>query len=510
VRSGDPDTPATARTLRQGVQDFGRDVAIYWGQNLVVRVAQLALLPLYLAYLTPDDFGVLALATVYGSLVGVFLGLGLDVAVLRFYHDWPPGERRRHVGSLWAFGLLGGLALTVLFGILTRWLAPALIRQVPYEPYLRLALWTAFFTNFESVPLALLRIQQRSRRYALFTVGSFLIRESLKVYAAVILGRGALGVLQGGFYGAAIMAVIYTALILMEVELVWAPHHLRLPLTFALPKVPGGVLDTLTAITDRIVLQKFIPIGQLGSYEVGRRFGNFVRDASLPLKIAWVPYAIRLAVERSEAPRLLARMSSFYLGALLVFGVAAALLPRQLIALFGGREYAQASTFVPFFTALFVLDGAFVLFGTNLYIARKTLQASLAAAASFGVLLAASLALVPSLKIPGAFLALFIHRAFHGVLLFSISRASYPVPYEWGRIGVMTAAAVGVVAAGTVLPLGESWLALLLQVGLTLGFALLVGVVFLNGRAAAGTLLERYRTLLPWASKAGSLGHFKE
>ncbi len=496
----DPPVPP----VRQALRTFGRDIWVYWGQNAAVRIGQFVLLPIYFAYLRTEDFGILALATVYGALAGVVLGFGLDGAILRFFYEWPPNERRRRLGTIWTFSVASALLLTGILDALGRAGAGLLVRQVPYEPYLRLALWTAFLTSFEAIPLMLLRVRQESTRYTVFTVGAFVLKEGLKVYALVALHRGALGVIEAGFWAAAIVAVVYVALMLREAKIGLHLGDLRVPLRFCLPRIPGGIMDTLNTVLDRIVLDKFIPIGQLGGYEVARRFGQGVRDANAPLKTAWVPYAIRLSIERREAPQLLARMSSYYIALILTFGIGIALVSREVLLLFGGTQYAFAAWMIPLFVALFVLDGAFALFGTNLYIAQKTAEASVLSMVSFAVLLISSLVFVPRLGIPGAFVALFLHRLTQGTLLFSVANKHYPVPYEWRRIAWMVASGLAVFVAGWRLEAGSLWLLLSVKAALAAGFGLFAGFAILDGHAAYAIMTGKDRTGLRAAAPSTS------
>lgn len=482
--------------FRVSLQAFARDVSLYGVQGVLLRFGQFALLPVYLAYLTPEDFGTLALATVYGALVSVILGLGLDVAILRFFHEWPPHEQRRRLGAVWVFSVGSAFLLTVFFDVVGRTAAGLVVRQVPYDPYLRLTLWTAFLTTFEAIPLALFRVRQESARYAAFSVGAFILKEALKVYAIVAVGRGALGVIEAGLWGSTILAVVYVAWMLREVQMGWGLDYLRSPLRFSLPRIPGGIVETLSTVLDRIVLDKFIPIGQLGGYEVARRFGYVVRDVSMPLKTAWTPYAIRLAIERHDAPSLLARMSSYYLALLLTFAVGIALVSKEIIALFGSAQYAFAATLIPFFVLLFLLDAAFHLLATNLYIAQRTFQVSVVATFSFVVLLSSILVLVPRLGIPGAFVALFLYRLSRGAAMLFIANVHYPVHYEWRKISWMVASASAVFAVGSVINIGSVWASLLLKAALTVGLGLIVGFAILDGTAAYAIVLGKDRKLL--------------
>lgn len=489
--------------LRDALRIFGRDVSHYSIQGAVLRIGQFALFPVYLAFLGPQDFGVLALATVYAAFASPFLGMGLDTAVLRFFHEWPENERRARLGTIWL--LAGGSAflITPVFDALGRVLGQAVIRQVPYQPFLQLALWTAFFASFEAMPVALLRCRQQSARLATLAIGGFVLVELLKLYSLVVLKQGVLGVIRAGFLGSAILAVAYVYWMFRQVDIRFVPTYLRDPLGFALPRIPGGVIDMVTGILDRIILEKFVSVSDLGRYEVARRFGNIVRDVNAPLKAAWVPYAIRLAIQIPDAPRILARMASYYIAVLLLFGLVATLVSKELIALFGGAPFAVASAYVPVFVLFALLDTAFNLLGTNLYIARKTSHALVAATISLAIFAGSSLMLIPRWLIPGTLTAMFLYRVSFGTSLFVLADKYYHVPFEWRKIGSLVVLVVALLLVGSVLATQIMWVDLAIK-GLIVGvFIAIGGFVILDGRVLINILKSRPPRMPASTSESG-------
>lgn len=473
------------------LRSFGRDVSYYSIQGAIVRFGQFALVPVYLAFLGPRDFGVLALAAVYAAFASPFLGLGLDAALLRFYHEWPEPERRARLGTIWLLAIGSAFLLALGFDGLGRVLGDVFIKQVPYQPFLQLALWTAFFTSVEAMPAALMRCRQQSAQLAAMTIAGFVLVEFLKLYAVVVLKQGVLGVIRASFAGSAVLAIVYAMWMLRHVDIRFVPAHLREPLGFALPRIPGGVIDMTAGIFDRVILEKFVPVSDLGRYEVARRLGNVVRDVNAPLKTAWVPYAIRLAIQIPEAPRILARMASYYVAVLLTVGLVAVLAGRELITLFGGSQFAAASSYVPAFVLFALLDGTFNLLGTNLYIAKRTSQALAAASLSLAVLIGASVILIPRWLIPGALTAMLLYRMSFGATLFALANRHYYVPFEWRKIGSLTVLALGLMGAGTLLISQVAWLDLTIKGTIVVTFISLAGFAILDGRMLITRLKSR-------------------
>ena len=100
------------------LRQLGRSSLIYGAGNYGVKLVGFFLIPVYTRYLTPADYGVLALVATFNRILFVFLNLGQSTALFRFYydHDEPEGRERVIAGSLWIILLI---SLPVALAVLT-------------------------------------------------------------------------------------------------------------------------------------------------------------------------------------------------------------------------------------------------------------------------------------------------------------------------------------------------------------------------------------------------------
>src|SRR5437762_4971560 len=78
-------------------------VVIYGFGNAGTRVVGFLLVPVYSRYLTPEDYGVLALVTMFGQVLYTFMNMGQSSALFRTYyrHDDPEERNTVITTSLW-------------------------------------------------------------------------------------------------------------------------------------------------------------------------------------------------------------------------------------------------------------------------------------------------------------------------------------------------------------------------------------------------------------------------
>ncbi len=101
-------------------------IAMRWSMRLLGLVSTAILARL----LTPEDFGLVAMAAIAVGLVEVFSQIGVELALIRH-----PNPQRRHYDTAWTFNLLTGLILGGLM-VLVAPLAAAFFEEPRVEPVL--------------------------------------------------------------------------------------------------------------------------------------------------------------------------------------------------------------------------------------------------------------------------------------------------------------------------------------------------------------------------------------
>ena len=101
----------------QGYSLLLKDSVIYGAGRALQKFLVALLLPLYTAFLSPGDYGILGMVVTVTTFLDVFITMGFDVAFSRFYFDdKSPRARSRvitnvfYVSTVYPLILLGVLA----------------------------------------------------------------------------------------------------------------------------------------------------------------------------------------------------------------------------------------------------------------------------------------------------------------------------------------------------------------------------------------------------------------
>jgi O-antigen/teichoic acid export membrane protein len=421
--------------------------------SVLVRGLAFVLLPVYTRYLSPAEYGIVALTVTCTVLLSMLYPLGLRGAVSRtYYESGSAQERKERVGTLWIAMILFATVSALVLDRIGPSLAAAILPEVPFHPYLRLAVWTAFLGVLGLTPLVLLQAQERAHAYVLLTLWTALTTTSVTLWL-VVRGGGAEGYLQGALIGAALAAIPYLALTIGQIRLVFRMNILMPALAFSLPLVPHALAGWALEMSDRAILTRLLPLHDVGVYSLGYQLGAAMGLVTMAFNAAWVPFLFgTLKSEGEQAHAKLTRLVTYYAVALCFIGLGWSLLVEHAITLIAGPQFQEAHRITPWVVGGYVFGGLYLIPTNLLFWRQRTRVIPLATLAAGVVNVGINLWLVPRY---GAIAAAWSTLAAYAVLLILTWRSAerlHPFPYEYRRLGLIAGLALALFLAGQLLP----------------------------------------------------------
>jgi O-antigen/teichoic acid export membrane protein len=455
--------------------------AVYGLGSVLVRGLAFLLLPLYTRYLSPAEYGIVALSVTVTVVLGLLYPLGLRGAVSRtYYEDGTIEQRKERIGTLWIAMILSAGIMALALDRLGPALASAILPEVPFRPYLRLAVWTAFLGVLGLTPLALLQAQERPLAYVLVSLWTAFATTAVTVWL-VLRGDGAEGYLRGALIGAALAAVPYVLLTIGQVRPVFRISVLVPAMAFSLPLVPHALAGWALEMSDRAILTRLIPLEDVGVYSLGYQLGAAMGLLTTAFNAAWVPFLFgHLKQEGEAAHAKLARLVTYYAMALCFIGLGWSLLVEHAITLIAGAEFREGYRITPWVVGGYVCAGLYLI-PTNLLFWRQRTQLIPVVTLAAGVVnVGLNLWLVPRYGAIAAAWSTLVAYAILLVLAWRSAERIHPFPYEYRRLGLMAGVALTLFLTGQLLPFPSP--------GLEVTGRVLLWLAFPFGLVAVGTL----------------------
>ena len=493
-----------AQLKRLGLQSI-----IYTSGDMLNRAFALILIPLYTAYLTPADYGILSITSTIGAVFAILSMQSLETGLTRFHFDHPDeASRRRYHGLVWLLMVVSALAFALLAGTVGQPLLAWLFPDVPYVPYIRIVVWTTFATNISFLLLrALLRVQERPTTYSILNIVVFLVNTGFVVYFVVGQRAGALGNLQGRLLAAMLLAIPIIFVYFRSARLHWSTQEARTTLAFSIPLVPHLLSLWVLNVSDRVVLQRFVSLADVGIYSLGYQIASILQLLAFSAATAWSPFFFKTA-DKPDAPRMLSRFSSYYILVVIFLGTGiAALAQDALLVMVSKPAFYPAYRVVPWVVMGFVMRGFYFLFVTALYYKKQVRALPLVTIGAAGLNILLNVLTIPKFGYMAAAVNTFIAFAVQAVVMYPLAQRAFHIPYELVRFVKMAAVGIGLFLVASLLPSFHPWLALAAKTAWVCTFPLWLTLLRFwtpDEKTAIRRLVQRLLTgwrsgRLPWA-----------
>lgn len=261
--------------------------------NVLLKLFSFFLIPLYTAYLTTEQYGIINLANSFISLISSLIMCGFQYAAIRYYADIKDNEsgKKRLISTIINFLiLLGfGFALILLFSMkLWHRMVFAGINQ----SFVILSILISCITGLYYVYQELLKGMQKAKISMSLTYLYFFLLLLCNLISVVILKSGAFGILLSNLIVVIIMiGIMFYNLIRTQLYYIGLDKGLLMSmLKYSLPLVPHTVAFNISNLYSRIAINTKLSTSMLGLYSLASQFGAIADQVSNAVQSAFQPW----------------------------------------------------------------------------------------------------------------------------------------------------------------------------------------------------------------------------
>jgi O-antigen/teichoic acid export membrane protein len=415
------------------------------------QVINFLLVPLYTHYIAPAEMGAVEVSLTAQLLLILVMRLGMGGAITRYYFDHRDGPEFRDLVTTVAIGmtvfsaLLMGLGFLVLPPICARY-----IPDVPFHPYIDLALVTAFVS---AVPDLQRRLMQ-SREQSGFSARLSIVFGALTTVANLVLvtgfRMGGLGVLWANLLVSVAILVVSAWLNRADLRGRFRFHHLKVAVSYGLPLVPHHAAVWVQQFVGRWVLTATSTAVAVGHLAVAAKLASPLAILTSSFSTAFAPVYFSWRHELGDAAAL-AEIRRIGRAITVVGAVAvacAATMGPVVVRYLMSSGYHVAAPLVGVCALALYMHLLYALIASEIFYGKRTKWISfiflIASAANLWIVVA----FAPRYGALGALVAQVAGGAISVVLVSCYSGATFPLPIEARPMLVAFLASVGSVALG--------------------------------------------------------------
>ena len=242
----------------------------------------LFLSPVYSIYLSAEDFAITGYFTSFTGLLGPLILFYMNQYYMREYYFRDAGERRNlrsmafksllvYPFIIMGLCLLGIYLYMVLFNSDT---------EIPFSPYALLALLPLALAGIYRLELIDCKVQRRANDYFKISIVNTGLLVLFSVLFIVVMKLGAFGKMAGAVVPALIMFIwsFCRHKDLLKEKFDW--KSFKFAIVFCIPLVLAAMLEFFSSGYDKVYLERFVELDQLGLYTIGLTIAGYLNAFS--------------------------------------------------------------------------------------------------------------------------------------------------------------------------------------------------------------------------------------
>lgn len=396
-----------------------RNTTIYALGDIIPRLFNFITFPVLTHYLTPAEYGIINYINTLNAFLLVFSVLSLNTYYLVFYYRQEnKTEQRKLLGNLTIFIVGITAAISILAYFFGYYLTDVFQNEIKFFPYIALGIATNFFNVFSVLPLATYRVEENPLPVTIINVIKSVLVMLLTILLVVKFNYKALGVLWATLVVTAIFAIWFIAITIKKSIFCFNWKQIKSALAFSLPLVPGSIAYYLVSMSDRILIEKYVGLSELGIYGTASTLALLLNIISTGAYKAFEPYFFKIYGTENFIHQFKQVQNAFLL-VLLIGASGLALFSKEALILMASESFLSAYLYVPPLLIGVLSSSICLLFGTVLTAQSKTKTNSMISILGGCASVIANVILLPHIGILGACLTSAI--VFTGMLAATIS-----------------------------------------------------------------------------------------
>jgi O-antigen/teichoic acid export membrane protein len=332
-----------------------KDSSFYLLATIITTAISFLTLPIYTRYLSPQDFGIVALFFTFGSVTAGLLSIGIKTASYRYYFQYK--ENLQDFKVLNTSNLLFLLVCFMVSGIgiyhLANWFSTILFDGKMTADIIRWSFLSGSMGYLLIYLSLLLTAQSRAITYSAITILQVILNNGFSFYFIFA---------HSLTYLAKIYGLILTQIVMLACLLFFTRNlfgfqfslsSLKKSIRFSYPLIPRQTIGLIYSSFDRVMLNQYNGLTSVAYYTFGAKFANLLKMIFDSISKAWTPFIMEKLHENTEEARQHIVIRYFKIAFLLTcVGLGIIYFSEEVIKLLVTKEFYPSMFVVPVYVYL--------------------------------------------------------------------------------------------------------------------------------------------------------------
>ncbi|HHR6142249.1 TPA: lipopolysaccharide biosynthesis protein [Providencia alcalifaciens] len=356
-----------------------KNTSIYLTSNILNAAIPFILLPILTRYLTPAEYGQIAMFQLLLSALNTFIGLNsVGAANRKFYDNVDNDTLKTFNGSCVQVLIITFLASIIFTFIIGDKLSYFL--SIPIE-WIYLAIIISAITFITTLRLGQWQIRHQAKYFGMLQVGGGILNLLISLQLVIVMKQGAAGRVDAQLISCIMVALISLILLYKENLLrlfSFKPKHIIEILHFGIPLIPHHIGFFLLSAIDRFFINKELGLSEAGIYMVAFQLSTSLVIFFDAINKAFVPWLFEKLAHNVNSEKIkIVKLTYLHFLVTIFVSIISFLIGPSLLVLISGEKYIEAGNIIGLLCLGQCFGGMYLMVTNYIFFSKKTLGLSL-------------------------------------------------------------------------------------------------------------------------------------
>ena len=288
--------------MSKNVEKRVKSILNYLSPSLLSSLMPLITLPIMTRFLTPEDFGIIALASSFPSLITSLIGCNIDIAAQRYYFEYRKDFLKVSslINSTTAF-LFFVYIVSSLFVFINQNLFSRLIMgSSEYGLAIFISYLTVCLSILVTFYLTMYRSMEQPKRFSRFTIMQMIMNAGLVLFFVAVLRFGYLGVIYGSFLATLSIFCMLFWKFQREFPFRFDFKMLKDNFKYGIPLLGNYLSGPVSQFLDKYLLRSIVSLSSAGIYSVAQNISRKLFEFITAIQSTYHPLFMKDIFERGK------------------------------------------------------------------------------------------------------------------------------------------------------------------------------------------------------------------
>lgn len=345
---------------------------IYLLSSVLNKGIPFLLLPVFTNYMSPSEYGKLSMFTIMVTIYGAFIGMALNTNVSKNFFSVSKEK----------LALINGNMLIILFSTFTLFFSLTFLYFLFFESFFSIPSgWMlivpliSMMIMVNEINTTIIRCQENPLLFGIFEISNTAVKMLVTLILLVTFYLGWKSQAYG-FLTSSIIFFFVGIVFMYRQKLINFKYDKNVRnevLKVSVPLIPHVLGAVVISLSDRIFIERFVGIEEVGIYSVGYTFGMIIMIATDAFIKAWSPWFFKTIVNANQKTKLkIVKYTYLYIIFLILMSIIISFFGSILLKYYINSEYQNATNYIFWISLSYAFHGIYKIFFPYLVHINKT------------------------------------------------------------------------------------------------------------------------------------------